>query len=191
VTRRRERGRSGVERDQVEIPQRGVGRPALQHANRLGLLRAAPARRRIASTARAARVEPLSLGARFSATIDRVSEADCPKCQLPKDDGAWHCDGCGHEFSQDYEAVRSRLRAELARCKRTLVVTGLVGAVVVGIVIYLATRRFFYISVPLGLAVFGSVGHALHRISVMRGHVRSFERRRPPLPAATVHRDRT
>jgi hypothetical protein len=118
-----------------------------------------------------------------------VSDANCPKCQLPKDEGAWHCDGCGYEFSQNYDLVRSTLQAEVARSKRTLVVTLLVDSVLVGVVIYLATRGFIYISASLGVAVIGSIGHALHRMSVMREHLSSFDRRHPSLPAAIVHRD--
>ena len=41
-------------------------------------------------------------------------------------------------------------------------------------------------SVPLALAVLGSIGDAIHRISVAREHVTSFDRRHAPLPVAIV-----
>jgi hypothetical protein len=113
-----------------------------------------------------------------------VSDAACPKCQLPIDDGAWYCDGCGHEFSTDYERVRATLGAELARSRRTLVVNIVVACVVAGVLVYVAMLGLIYIAVPLGVAVLGSIGHAVHRISVMREHVRTFARKHPPLPVA-------
>lgn len=65
----------------------------------------------------------------------------------------------------------------------------LIGGVgLAGGVVYLATQGFLYISVPLLLAVVGSIGHAAHKISVLRDHLRSLDRRHAPLPRATAHR---
>lgn len=116
----------------------------------------------------------------------QVSETDCPKCHLPKEDSAWQCDGCGYEFSRDFALVRSNLQAELARARTTFRVTVLVGLGIAGGIVYLATRGWIYISVPLLFVLIGAVGHAAHRISVLRGHLRLLDRRHVPLPTATV-----
>jgi hypothetical protein len=113
---------------------------------------------------------------------------ECPKCHLPREDSAWQCDGCGYEFSQDFEGVRSALRAQLRTRRIAFWLTLIVGFGIVGGVVYLATHGLIYISVPLLLAVVGSIGHAAHKISVVRGHLRSLDRRHVPLPRATAHR---
>jgi len=41
--------------------------------------------------------------------------------------------------------------------------------------------------VPLMLAVLGSIGHGVHKVSVVREHLRSLDRRHAPLPKATAH----
>jgi len=112
---------------------------------------------------------------------------DCPKCYLPKDDSAWQCDGCGYEFSQDFEGVRSSLRAQLKTRRTVFWLTVLVNLGMVGGIVFLAMYGWIYISVPLLLAVIGSTGHAAHRISVVREHLRSLDRRHVPLPKATAH----
>jgi len=112
---------------------------------------------------------------------------DCPKCYLPKDDSAWQCDGCGYEFSQDFEGVRSSLRAQLKTRRTVFWLTVLVNLGMVGGIVFLAMYGLIYISVPLLLAVIGSTGHAAHRISVVREHLRSLDRRHVPLPKATAH----
>jgi hypothetical protein len=112
---------------------------------------------------------------------------ECPKCHLPKEDSAWQCDGCGYEFSQDFENVRSGLRAQLRASRIVFWLTVIVDLGIVGVVVYLATHGWIYISVPLMLAVVGSIGHAAHKISVLRGHLRSLDRRHVRLPKATVH----
>jgi len=112
---------------------------------------------------------------------------DCPKCYLPKDDSAWQCDGCGYEISQDFEGVRSSLRAQLKTRRTVFWLTVLVNLGMVGGIVFLAMYGWIYISVPLLLAVIGSTGHAAHRISVVREHLRSLDRRHVPLPKATAH----
>jgi hypothetical protein len=112
---------------------------------------------------------------------------ECPKCYLPKEESAWQCDGCGYEFSQDYESVRAGLRAQLRTSRITFWVSLIVGVGVVGVVVYLAMHGWIYISVPLLLAVVGAIGHAAHKISVLREHLRSLDRRHVPLPKATAH----
>jgi hypothetical protein len=114
---------------------------------------------------------------------------ECPKCHLPKDDSAWQCDGCGYEFSKDYEAVRADLGAKLASARTAVWLTLLLGLAITGGIVYLATRGWIYISIPLALAVIGWVGHAVHRVSVLRGHLSSLDRRHVPLPKASVHSD--
>jgi hypothetical protein len=111
---------------------------------------------------------------------------DCPRCYLPREDSAWQCDGCGYEFSQDFEAVRASLRAELKKRRTAFGLTMLVNLGLVGGVVFLALHGWIYISVPLLLAVIGSTGHAAHRISVVREHLRSLDRRHVPLPTATA-----
>jgi hypothetical protein len=113
---------------------------------------------------------------------------ECPECHLPKEDNAWQCDGCGYEFSQDFESVRSALRAQLRTSRIVFWLTLIVGFGIVGGLVYLATHGWIYVSVPLMLAVVGSVGHAAHKLSVLRGHLRSLDRRHVSLPKATAHR---
>jgi hypothetical protein len=115
-----------------------------------------------------------------------VSETACPKCFLPKDDSAWQCDGCGYAFRQDFAQVRTELQAQLAKSRVTLLLTLILDVAIIGGVIYLAMNGWLYLSVPLGLAVIGWTGHAFHRISVLRDHLASLDRRHVPLPKATV-----
>jgi len=112
---------------------------------------------------------------------------ECPKCFLPKEETAWQCDGCGYEFSRDFESVRSTLQAQLRTSRISFWVTLLVGLGIIGGLVYLATLGFIYISVPLMLAVLGSIGHGVHKVSVVREHLRSLDRRHAPLPKATAH----
>lgn len=83
--------------------------------------------------------------------------------------------------------MRSALRAQLRTSRIVFWLTLIVDVGIVGGVVYLATHGWIYISVPLMLAVVGSIGHAAHRISVLRGHLRSLDRRHVRLPKATVH----
>ena len=127
----------------------------------------------------------------MSPTIEypsHVSMTECPKCYLPKEDSAWQCDGCGYEFTQDFESVRSALQAQLRTSRIVFWLTLIVGFGVIGGVVYLATHGWIYISVPLMLAVVGSIGHAAYKISVLREHLRSLDRRHVSLPKATAHR---
>lgn len=112
---------------------------------------------------------------------------ECPKCFLPREDSAWQCDGCGHEFSQDYEAVRSSLQAKLRSRRIAFWITVLVNLGIVGGIVVMALHGWLYISVPLMLAVVGTTGNAAHKISVVRDHLRSLDRRHVPLPRATAH----
>lgn len=117
-----------------------------------------------------------------------VQPSACPQCMLPLDEGAWQCDGCGHVFSTDFPAVRSRLSAELTAARTLLVVTIGVGVVILGAVVYLATLGMYVVSVPLALAIVGSIGAAAHKHAVGRERVRELDRRHRPLPAAIIHR---
>ncbi len=111
---------------------------------------------------------------------------ECPKCHLPKEESAWQCDGCGYEFTHDFEGVRVALRAQLRTSRIAFWVTVLVDFGLVGGIIYLATHGLIVISVPLMLAAVGATGHAAHRISVLRRHLRLLDRRHKPLPKATA-----
>lgn len=82
--------------------------------------------------------------------------------------------------------MRSTLQAQLRASRITFGVTLLVDLALVGAVVYMATRGWIYISVPLMLAALGATGHAGHKISVLREHLRSLDRRHVPLPKATV-----
>ena len=107
---------------------------------------------------------------------------ECPKCFLPREPGAWHCDGCGFEFSQDIEGVRAALQAEVRASRTGLwVALGVAVAVIAGLV-YLVTIGFIYISVGLLVVAIGGVGHAVHRRSVAREHLYTFTRRHPAVP---------
>jgi hypothetical protein len=112
---------------------------------------------------------------------------ECPKCHLPKEESAWQCDGCGYAFRQDFDAVRSELRAQLRTSRIVFWATLLGGCLLAGAVVYLGMHGFIYISVPLLLTVVGAVGHAVHRTSVLREHLQSLDRRHVPLPKATAH----
>jgi hypothetical protein len=118
-----------------------------------------------------------------------VSTTDCPKCYLPKEESAWYCDGCGHEFTQDFESVRSGLQAELRATRTRLWLTLIASLALVGVVVYLAMQGWIYLSVPLALGVVGSIGHAAHKISVLRGHLQALDRRHVRLPKATIRQD--
>jgi hypothetical protein len=111
---------------------------------------------------------------------------ECPKCHLPKEESAWQCDGCGYAFRQDFDAVRTELRAQLKTSRAMFWATVAGGVAIIGFVVFLATKGFFYISVPLLLAVVGGIGHAVHRTSVLREHLESLDRRHTPLPQATA-----
>ncbi len=84
--------------------------------------------------------------------------------------------------------MRSALRAQLRTSRIAFWVMLVVGLGMVGVVVYLATHGWIYISVPLMLAVVGSIGHSAHKISVLREHLRSLDRRHVSLPKATAHR---
>ena len=109
---------------------------------------------------------------------------ECPQCYLPRDDSAWQCDGCGYEFSQDVEGVRSSLQAQLKQRRTALLVTVLANVGLVGGIVFLAMNGFIYVSLPLLLAVVGTTVNAAHKITVVREHLRSFDRRHAPLPKA-------
>jgi hypothetical protein len=111
---------------------------------------------------------------------------ECPRCHLPKEDSAWQCDGCGHEFRQDFDALRAELQRDLRRSRATFWLTLIGGLAIVAGLVYLATRGWLYISVPLMIAVVGAIGHANHRVSVLRGHLHLLDRRHVPLPKATA-----
>jgi hypothetical protein len=115
---------------------------------------------------------------------------ECPKCHLPREESAWQCDGCGYAFRQDFDAVRSELKAQLRTSRTVFWATLLGGCLLAGGVVYLGMHGFIYISVPLLLTVVGAVGHAVHRTSVLREHLQSLDRRHVPLPKATVQAER-
>jgi len=75
----------------------------------------------------------------------------------------------------------------LTRARIGLWLSLVVGLGIIGGVVYMMTRGWFYISVPLLLAVVGSIGHAAHRVRILCGHLSSLDRRHVPLPKATVH----
>jgi hypothetical protein len=127
--------------------------------------------------------------ARVIEYVSHVSMMECPKCHLPKEDSAWQCDGCGYEFSQDFENVRAALRARLKKSRIVFWLTVLVDFGIVGVVVYMAMHGWIYVSVPLMLAAVGSTGAAAHKISVFRDHLRSLDRRHAPLPKAVAHLD--
>jgi hypothetical protein len=111
---------------------------------------------------------------------------ECPKCHLPTEEDAWQCDGCGYTFRQDYAVVRSELQAKLKTSRTIFWVTLLGSFGLAGLLVYLALQGFTYISVPLAIALVGGIGHAAHRTSRLRDHLRSLDRRHVPLPAATA-----
>lgn len=114
--------------------------------------------------------------------------AECPNCFLPKEESAWQCDGCGMAFRTDLATVRDELQASLRSGRVALVVTLLVSvAVVVGLVV-LAMHGFYYVSVPLALAIVGAIGHRMHQQSVLREHLRELDRRHVALPVAATHK---
>jgi hypothetical protein len=110
----------------------------------------------------------------------------CPKCHLPWADSAWQCDGCGYEVTQDFESVRSSLRAQLRTSRIVFWLMVLLDLAIVGAVVYMVTRGMFYISAPLVLGAIAGTGAAAHKISVLREHLRALDRRHVPLPKATV-----
>jgi hypothetical protein len=115
-----------------------------------------------------------------------TTDAACPRCFLPKDDDAWACDGCGYEFRKDYDQLRLDLRARLRGARRTLLLTLLADVGITAALIYFATLGYYYVDLPLVVALIGGTGHALHRISVVRGHLEALEQRHRQLPAATA-----
>jgi len=112
--------------------------------------------------------------------------SECPKCHLPKEESAWQCDGCGYAFRQDFDAVRAELTAELARSRTMFWATLIGGLAITGGLVYLGLQGYIYISAPLMLALIGGVGHAVHRMNVLRDHLQSLDRRHKPLPQATA-----
>ena len=81
-----------------------------------------------------------------------------------------------------------RLSRAVCPSDRTAKKLAIVGFRIVGGLVYLAMHGWIYISVPLMLAIVGSIGHAAHKISVLRDHLRSLDRRHVSLPKATAHR---
>ncbi len=122
---------------------------------------------------RAALAEPQRVAPRAAVDHDQRVSAACPRCNLPKEELAWQCDGCGYAFRKDFDAVRSELQAALKTARVRLWVSVLVGVVIGAVIVLLAMHGFIYISVPVALAVVASIGSAAHRISVVRDHLRS------------------
>lgn len=127
-----------------------------------------------------------------STRIERIAYArgvtppECPRCLLPTDDSAWQCDGCGHEFSRDFEAVRTRLRAQLRASWRLLGVMIVVDLAIVAAIVVVAQLGLVVISAGLALAALGSTGHAVFRITSLRASLRELDHRHRPLPTAVV-----
>lgn len=117
-----------------------------------------------------------------------MAQTACPKCHLPKDDSAWQCDGCGYAFRTDFPQVRAELQTALRKSRVAFWLTVVLDLALAGGVIYLAMHGWYYICVGLAIAAFGWTGHAVHRISVLRDHLASLDRRHAPLPTATAHR---
>ena len=115
-----------------------------------------------------------------------VSDTHCPKCSLPKADSAWECDGCGYAFRSDFAAVRTELQAELRKSRIAFWLTLAVDAGILGGLIYMAIHGWYYICVGLAVACVSWTGHAVHRVSVLRDHLASLDRRYVPLPKATA-----
>jgi len=115
-----------------------------------------------------------------------MTPAECPRCQLPTDDSAWQCDGCGHEFSRDFEAVRARLRGQLRASWRLLGVMIVVDLAIIAATVFVAELGLVVVSAGLVLAAIGSTGHAVFRITSVRASLRELDHRHRPLPTATV-----
>ena len=115
-----------------------------------------------------------------------VSTQACPKCFLPRDETAWQCDGCGYELTKDFEAARTKLRAQIATARLVFWVMLVVDVGIVGGSIYLFTQGWIVISVPLVLAAIGLTANAARRGSVLREHLSSLDRRHTSLPKATT-----
>lgn len=54
--------------------------------------------------------------------------------------------------------------------------------------VYLATRGWLYVSVPLVLGAVGFTAQTARTIAILREHLSSLDRRHVPLPTATVQR---
>jgi len=117
-----------------------------------------------------------------------VSATECPKCHLPRDDDAWQCDGCGYEFRQDFDQLRSELRAQLATSRIMFVVAVVIDVMFAVAIVWLAMLGWIYISMPLVLGALGFTGYRVHRMSVLRDRLRSLDRRHVPLPKASVQK---
>jgi hypothetical protein len=105
---------------------------------------------------------------------------------LPRDPDAWQCDGCGLAFRRDYDAVRLELHAKLRRARTGLVGVAIIAVLVLAGIVELAMHGMIYISIPLALALFGSIIQAMRRMSALREHLRELDRRHVPLPSATI-----
>jgi len=113
---------------------------------------------------------------------------ECPKCYLPQEASAWQCDGCGYEFRKDYDNVRSTLRAQLKTSRTVFWLMLIVDVGIVGATVYLVTRGWIYISVPLVLGAIGFTVQTARKIAILREHLSSLDRRHVPVPTAIVHR---
>lgn len=122
---------------------------------------------------------------RLRDTLAQVSA--CPQCHLPKEEDAWHCDGCGLEFRKDFALVRTELQCKLRGARAALVWTVISSLAAVGAVVALAIyTSYYYVSIGLVIGIFGALGAVLHRIAVLKGHLVVLDRRHVPLPAATA-----
>lgn len=115
-----------------------------------------------------------------------MTPPDCPRCLLPTDDSAWQCDGCGHVFSRDFAAVRTRLRARLRASWRLLGLMLLVDLAIGAATVFVAELGLVLVSGGLVLAAIGSTGHAIFRITSARASLGELDRRHRPLPTAIV-----
>ncbi len=120
----------------------------------------------------------------------------CPKCQLPLDDEAWSCDGCGFELRKDYANIREELNEELSRHRHMFWFMVVVDALLVGGSLYafvdgslraeVFVARGLRILVPIvGIALVATV-RASRRVFVLREHLSDLDRRhaRPPTAIA-------
>lgn len=115
----------------------------------------------------------------------------CPQCQLPKEDDAFQCDGCGLMFRKDFAVVRTELQGKLRATKLALVWTVILSLAAVGGVVLMAIYGLYYISIPLGVGIFGAYAAVFHRLRVLKDHLALLDRKHKPLPAATarIHED--
>jgi hypothetical protein len=111
----------------------------------------------------------------------------CPACQLPKEDDAWECDGCGHLFTKDFAGTRTALQRQVRRYRSLFWAMLVADLAVAGAIVYLAMHGFLAICIGLAVAMFGSTGHAAFKVSRVREQLRALDRRHLPLPTATIH----